>query len=183
MVRAGIRRNARRTHVLRHSRRQWEFDRYAIDCRRLAEHPAESRRLVDLPRVQRSASATRLGIRNRRRCDWLALTDDERVAHQNILDGRNRFRASVPKMMKITSTTPCAIANGGSEPFGASACSGATFWKSCAISTNTLRYNAMTAVTTYVARHFPASLRRYSASNAIARTAREITPTTCDFIM
>ena len=62
--------------------------------------------------------------------------------------GLNLRTARKPSTINSTSTVNCAIANGGSFPFGASVCSAGTFKNDWTIATNTLKYRAIIAVTT-----------------------------------
>ena len=70
---------------------------------------------------------------------------------------------TLPSVPQVSSTTPCAIANGGSACVGASACSAGTFRNDCTTSTNTLRYSEITAEATL-------EQRRADALHDIART-------------
>ena len=45
-------------------------------------------------------------------------------------------------------TRACAPTNGGSEPFGAKACSNDSFWNDCTTPTNTFKYKATTGYLT-----------------------------------
>ena len=60
----------------------------------------------------------------------------------------------------------CATANGGSVPSGAIACKGGIFKNDCTTSTKTLKYNAIIAEITYVARQPPAIGEGYRAYTA-----------------
>ena len=53
--------------------------------------------------------------------------------------GRNLAKAMSVIIMKITNTTPCVIANGGSDCVGANALRPDTFIKLCAMRTKTFR--------------------------------------------
>ena len=62
--------------------------------------------------------------------------------------GRNLFTAKIDNTMKLTITTSWVTRNGGSDFVGAIAFRAGTFWKACAIKTNTFRYRTIAAVTT-----------------------------------
>ena len=61
---------------------------------------------------------------------------------------RNFFTAMMISTMKIIITTVCVTRNAGAFGVGASALAAGTFWKICAISTNTLNHCASIAVIT-----------------------------------
>src|SRR6266478_590409 len=68
---------------------------------------------------------------------------------------RNLIAATMVSATKSAIQTSCANKNGGSDCVGAIALRAGTFWKACAIKTNTFRYSPIMAVTTYVRRHPP----------------------------
>jgi len=61
---------------------------------------------------------------------------------------RNRFAATIPSPIKIAITTSYAATNGGSFPFGASACNAGTFRNACTTATKQFKYSATTLPTT-----------------------------------
>ena len=107
---------ARHGRVLRHARR---------DVVRAAVHPGVLRpRAVDRdasPRVSACGSASR-AYPAAPSAGW-----------------RNFLAAAMPKTTKIRNRTPCAIANGGSDPAGASACKAGIFRNACTTATKASR--------------------------------------------
>ena len=100
------------------ARKQWFFLR--PDCLRLERQVARHRFIAHL-----------LGLR---------------IAFGVHGTARSRFDERTVSTRKITSTSPCAIANGGSDWVGASGCRNDTFWNACTTPTNTFRYSASVAV-------------------------------------
>lgn len=61
------------------------------------------------------------------------------VSGSQIANGRNRFAAAIPATTKITSTSVCAIRNGGSDCVGASGFRNGSFWNACTTPTKLFR--------------------------------------------